>query len=153
MTAKEYLNQARLLDLEIKSYLKELENLNSLASGVKGIRYDVERVDGTKSCEAPFMKYLVKISALEVLIEAKLNHLLDLRNEISLVIANIDNTTYQIILRSRYLSCKTWQEIADELFYGVDNVYKLHREALKCIEIPNNTVKYSKIQSFPPSIK
>lgn len=143
MTAKEYLNQARLLDMEIKSYLKELENLNTLASGVKGIRYDIERVDGTKSSEAPFIKYLYKIGELEILIEKEVNRLLDLRNEISLVIADIDNTTYQIILRSRYLSCKTWQEIADELFYGIDNIYKLHREALKCVVVPNNTVKYS----------
>lgn len=138
MTAKEYLSQARVLNIEINSYISELENLNKLANSVPGSRFDIERVDGTKSQESPFMKYLIKINHMEEKIRNEVNKLVELKAEISSVISNLENTGYQILLRNRYVSCKTWIEIANEMYCSIDNVYKMHRKALKCVIVPKS---------------
>jgi len=138
MTAKEYLSQARLLNIEINSYIAELENLNKLSNSVPTSRFDIERVDGTKSFESPFMKYLIRINEMEEKIEKEVARLVELKEEISLVIANVDNTSYQILLRSRYISCKTWDDIAKNMYCSLDNVYKMHRKALKLVVVPKS---------------
>jgi DNA-directed RNA polymerase specialized sigma subunit len=48
----------------------------------------------------------------------------------------VDNPELQTILELRYLSNMYWEEIAIELGYGIDNVFRLHRNALDEIEIP-----------------
>ena len=136
MTAKEYLSQARLLNIEINSYMDELANLNKLVNSVPGCKFDTERVDGSKSLESPFMKYLIKINEMEQKIKKEVSRLVDLKAEISLVIVNVENTSYQILLRSRYISCKTWDEIAKSMYCSLDNVYKMHRKALQLVRVP-----------------
>src|SRR5690554_3289053 len=108
MTAKEYLSKARLLNLEINSYLSELENLNKIIYSVPSIKFDNVRVDGNNNQESTLMKYLIKINEMEEKIKTEVNRLVELKEEISLVIANIDNTGYQILLRNRYICCMNW---------------------------------------------
>ena len=48
----------------------------------------------------------------------------------------VDSAELQTILELRYLSYMRWEEIAIELGYGIDNVFRLHRNALDEITIP-----------------
>lgn len=44
------------------------------------------------------------------------------------------SSEYKVHLR--YISYMSWENIAAEMFYGIDNVFKLHRKALEQIEVP-----------------
>ena len=48
----------------------------------------------------------------------------------------VESTELQTVLELRYLSYMRWEEIAIELGYGIDNVFRLHRNALDEIKIP-----------------
>ena len=43
------------------------------------------------------------------------------------------------ILELRYLSFKSWDEIADEMDCSLRNVHYLHGKALRMVRVPENT--------------
>ena len=55
----------------------------------------------------------------------------------------MDCIEYQLILEKRYISGKSWPEIAVDLGYKMRHLYKLHDEALAAVKIP---IKYSAVQ-------
>jgi DNA-directed RNA polymerase specialized sigma subunit len=59
-----------------------------------------------------------------------------LKKDIIRRIKAVESTELQTILELRYLSYMRWEEIAIELGYGIDNVFRLHRNALDEIKIP-----------------
>ena len=61
---------------------------------------------------------------------------MDLKREIVGVIKAVENTDYQTLLEKRYLSYLNWEQIAVDMGFGIDNVFKLHRLALKKVRIP-----------------
>ena len=50
------------------------------------------------------------------------------------LINRLDNTIYRTLLIARYINCKTWEQIADEMGYDLRWIYRLHGKALKAIE-------------------
>jgi len=60
----------------------------------------------------------------------------ELKKDIIRRIKAVESAELQTILELRYLSYMRWEEIAIELGYGIDNVFRLHRKALAEIEIP-----------------
>ena len=87
---------------------------------------------------------IVKMVDLENEINADIDSLVDLKAEMVSVIKNVRNPELQTLLELRYLCFKTWEQIAVEMNYGIENIYRLHREALKNISLPHK--QYSKIQ-------
>ena len=136
MTAKEYLSQSRTLNKLIKDHLAMIENLKQMEQSIPGPNYDTELVDHTRSYEAPFLKFLLKRIDLEKQVEVEKENLVDLQSEVASVIASVKNPLYQSVLSLRYIACKTWQEVAFDLDCSLDNVYRVHRNALKEVKIP-----------------
>ena len=62
--------------------------------------------------------------------------LVELKKDIIRRIKAVESAELQTILELRYLSYMGWEEIAIELGYGIDNVFRLHRNALDEITIP-----------------
>ena len=62
--------------------------------------------------------------------------LVELKKDIIRRIKAVESAELQTILELRYLSYMRWEEIAIELSYGIDNVFRLHRNALDEIAIP-----------------
>ena len=62
--------------------------------------------------------------------------LVELKKDIIRRIKAVESAELQTILELRYLSYMRWEEIAIELGYGIDNVFRLHRNALGEIMIP-----------------
>ena len=73
---------------------------------------------------------------LEDEIRSDLEELVDLKHELITVIKQVDNTECRILLELRYLCFKTWEQIAVEMDCCIDNVYKLHRKALRMVTVP-----------------
>lgn len=129
MTVKEYLNQAYRVDERISVKLEQIQRLRELATkatttlscaggGGGGDAHSKERI-------------IAKIVDLEQTINADIEHLIDLKAEIAEVIKQVNNKEYQELLELRYLCYKKWEDIASQMGYSTQNIFVLHKKALK----------------------
>lgn len=81
---------------------------------------------------------IIKIINLELEIDSEVQRLIDVKSDISKLIKRAENDEHRLILELRYLHLKKWGEIAQIMGYGVDNVYKIHRCALKKLKFPES---------------
>ena len=133
MTAKEYLSQALIVDVDINTKLDQLDRLNALATKAT-----------TTFSEVPFTgtpdphrreDIIVKIIDLEDRIKEEMRRLVDLKSEIMTVVAKIDEPEQRIVLEKRYLEFKKWEDIAVEMNRSLRSIYRLHGEALKNVRV------------------
>ena len=86
---------------------------------------------------------VAKIIDLQNEVAVDMEHLVELKAEIITTIKAVDCIEYQLILEKRYISGKSWPEIAVDLGYKMRHLYKLHDDALEKIKIPE---KYCAVQ-------
>lgn len=110
MTAKEYLNQARHLDALINCRLREIDYWRDLSSSVSGSNFE-QHYNPNKPTEAPFVRCLEKIDAIQRDVAEKVAYLISLRDEINMRIDMLNSHEEQILLRYRYLDGFSWDEI------------------------------------------
>ena len=132
MTSKEYLSQARYLDMRINSKLDQIESLHELAtrctSTISGMPHNPNRGG------SPMADAICKIIDLESEINADIDKLVDLKREIVGVIKRIDNVELQTLLEKRYLCFMQWEQTAVDMCFSIQHVYRLHDRALKEVE-------------------
>lgn len=132
MNAKEYLSQARTLDMRIASKAEQIAALNSLADTCS-LAFDGmprARVAGASKVESTVMR----IIELEDALRAEIDDLVDLKRRIMALIANVEDPEQQTLLEKRYLSFLPWERIATDMHYSVQHVYRIHGEALASAE-------------------
>ena len=136
MTSKEYLSQARYLDMRINSKLDQIESLHELAtrctSTISGMPHNPNRGG------SPMADAICKIIDLESEINADIDKLVDLKREIVGVIKSVNNVEYQTLLEKRYLCFMQWEQIAVDMGYELRYIHKLHKRALENVSISNN---------------
>lgn len=133
MTPKEYLEQAIYLDQRINSKLTQVENLRSLATKVTTVYSDSPH-SPAPDCQR-LEKTIAKIVDLENDINKDIDTLVDLKKEITETINEIPDLRQRTILEMRYLSFRTWEQIAVDLNFSIQHTYRIHDEALKKISI------------------
>lgn len=132
INAKEYLGQAYRIDQRINSKIEQVSSLHALATKATSTISDMP---GSSTRNVHRMEDVIaKILDLESEINAEIDSLVDLKAEIMSVIKSIDNLEYQTLLELRYLCFKPWEQIAIELGYSINNVFKMHRNAIKLFE-------------------
>jgi len=114
VTSKEYLDQARFLDMRINAKLAQLESL-------KNLRLRAESADGT----------VMKIAAMQKEINRDIDSLVDLKTEITRRIRQLSKPEYQTLLELRYLCFLTWDEIFLQMRYARRHFFRLHKQALE----------------------
>ena len=134
MTAKEYLEQAYRLDLRIQSKQEQIDSLNDLATRCTATMTGMPHSPNRGS--SPMADTVCKIVDLQEAIAADMQTLVDLKADIMHTINMVQNVEYRLILEKRYITGKTWPEIAIELGYKMRYMFKLHEEALAVIKIP-----------------
>lgn len=134
MTAKKYLSQARYLDTRINSKIKQVEQLNYLAtsatSALTGMPHNPNKATSKMA------DIVAKIVDLQAEINRDIDALVDLKREITGVIRAIDDPEQQTILEKRYLCFLTMESISVELKYSIQHTYRLHDAALKKVVVP-----------------
>jgi len=134
MTAKEYLKQAGLLDTRINSKIEQVSSLHDLATKAVTTLSDMP---GSPNRNTHKMEnIIVKILMLENEINSDIDKLVDLKNEILHVINAIPEEECRVVLEKRYLGRETFEQIASELGYGLDNIYRIHGKALTFVKVP-----------------
>ncbi|WP_443960751.1 DUF1492 domain-containing protein [Ruminococcus sp.] len=136
MTAKEYLSQAYRLDKRIDSKIEQFKSLNLLATKCTSTLSDMPKSQSISNSRLE--DTVVKIVDLQEEINMDIDSLVDLKRDIVKTIKSVQNPEYQIILELRYLCFKTWEEIAVQMNCSIDNVFKIRKNALKSVVIPES---------------
>ena len=134
MTAKEYLSQAYRLDQRINSKLEQVASLNELAtkctSTLTGMPRNPNRSTSTMA------DAVGKIIDLQAEINRDIDRLVDLKREMVTVIKAVGNTEHQTLLELRYLCFRTWEQIAVDMGYSIQHIYRLREKAYDEIRVP-----------------
>ena len=134
MTAKQYLKQARYLDERINTKIAQVSSLHNLATKTTSTLSDMP---GSPTRNTHRMEdIIIKILMLENEINADIDNLVDLKDEILSVIKAVDDEECRLLLEKRYLNFEQWEDIAAEMCTGVKNIYRLHDKALKMLILP-----------------
>ncbi|MFR1822116.1 MAG: DUF1492 domain-containing protein [Clostridium saudiense] len=133
MTTKEYLAQTYRIDQRINSKLEQIVSLRELATKATSTLSDTPP-SGSRNVHS-MEGIIVKMMELENEINADIDVLVDLKKEIMSIIKKINNPEQQTLLELRYLCFKTWEQIAVDMGYSIQNAYKVHDRALENIVI------------------
>ena len=134
MTTKEYLAQAYRIDQRINSKLEQIVSLRELATKATSTLSDTPP-SGSRNVHS-MEGIIVKMMGLENEINADIDVLVDLKKEIMSIVKKINNPEQQTLLELRYLCFKTWEQIAVDVGYSIQNAYKVHDRALENIIAP-----------------
>jgi len=140
MTPKEYLKQAYRLDHRINSDIAELGRLREMSTSISSPSLG-EKVQTNSNTDAPFVKCLERIYALEEKINEEIDLLVNLKEEIRSVIDMVSNTDERMVLRYRYIHNYTWEQIGDVLGADSRTVRRWHGQALGHVILPENLLK------------
>ena len=132
MTAKEYLSQAKYLDMRINSKIQQLSSLNDLAKKCTSALTGMPRnPSGSTSTMADTIN---KIIDLQREINADIDALVDLKRDITDVIKVVPSQEAQTILEKRYLCLLPWEQIAVDMHYSIQYAFRIHDQALEEID-------------------
>ena len=132
MTTKEYLSQAHRIDQRINSKLEQIKSLRSLAEKATSTLSGMPKSDTPNTSRME--EVIVKMIDLEEEINADIATLVDLKREISTVIKQVDNLEHQTLLEQRYLCFMRWEDIAVQMTYSMQHLFRHHNDALKAVE-------------------
>lgn len=131
MTAREYLDQIRILDARITNLL---DNKNALWDGrlPSGISYGVH-VQQSKNVDQ-YTDWLAKLTDLEQQINQEIDRLVDLKMDITEQINDLKDARYIQVLHLRHVDLMRYRDIASEMGYSIEHVRRLHGQALQAFE-------------------
>ncbi|MEG0935705.1 MAG: hypothetical protein RSJ41_08950 [Clostridia bacterium] len=132
MTAKEYLQQAFRIDQRINGKLEMVARLRESATKVTTNISDMPRASSPNL--QTMESTVAKLVDLEADINRDVDALVDLKREIIDTIGTLDKPEHQMVLESRYLCYKSWEQIALEMNVQLRWVYRLHGRALSALE-------------------
>lgn len=135
MTAKEYLNQARVLDMLINAKQSELYSLKLMATSISSPVIS-EKVQSGGENNA--MRIIDKIVDLQKEINLEIDKLVDLKFEIREKIGNVYNQKFITLLTDKYINGFTLEQIAERMDISYTTICKLHGEALEIFRYENN---------------
>lgn len=144
MTAKEYLEQLKILDTRLRQDYKQLEEARKLEM-INGIDYSKPRVktslpnglDGPIACLVDWEERLHR----------EIESYIRLKEKIISQIRGMENPVYEQVLFKRYIESKGLRMIAAELGYSHVHTCRLHGMALEEFKI-----KYGSAFNQIPSI-
>lgn len=135
MTAKEYLNQARTLDLLINAKQSELYSLKLMATSISSPVISEKVQSGG---ENNTMRIIDKIVDLQNEINLEIDKLVDLKSEIREKISNVYNQKFITLLTDKYINGFTIEQIAERMEKDYKTVCRWHGEALQIFRKENS---------------
>ena len=130
MTGKEYLCQISKLDNLINAKLQNLKYMKELVYSLSAAPLQ-ERVQSSSDGEASYTGALQKIMSMEEQINRDIDRLIDTKQEADDLISQLADIDEQSVLRYRYISQMSWEDIASLMKVSLRTTYRLHSNALK----------------------
>ena len=127
MDVKSFLEDIKWTDMLIDTKLAQVRDLRQKMEYVSPTFG--ERVQGSKDPDK-FTSGVAKIIELEKVINADIDKLVDDKRVAMEMIESLDTQTEKTILYRHYFDRKTFDEIADEVYYSERWVRKIHSDAI-----------------------
>ena len=132
MQAKEFLNQAFLIDQRIRSKSEQIRTLHEIATScstnITGMPRNPNR-GGSRMADA-----VCKMVDLENEIARDMDALIAVKRKIVVVINAVDDITLRTLLEKRYLCGATWEDISCDLCFNKRWTLRLHDRALEAVQ-------------------
>ena len=129
MTTKEYFEQALTLNKRINSKLDHLSTLREMTTKASITLSDMPRSSSRNMCQ--MQDIISKIVDLENEINGDIDRFVDMKRAYMRIIGEIRNPVFQLVMEQRYLCCRTWEKITEELGYDLRWLHRLHGRALQ----------------------
>jgi len=133
MTAKEYLRQAKKLELLVSAKKEQILRIKDQLSGT-GVCLSPDRAGKARGRPDKMAELVASLNTLQGLFAADVVRLLRLKYDISVLIDNIADTEQRLVLFDRYVNIKDWQDICQDNYMSLAKVYRLHAKALAEID-------------------
>jgi len=134
MNVKEYLSRYHKTIVKIKELEEIVAEYIRLANSIPGINFDQVRIDGTKSLQAPFEKWIIKALDEEAEIDRLKKELPKIKIEIMNLIDSVEDYDLKKVLIYRYIDWYSWNEIAAKMSYSYSTARRLHDKGTKAIK-------------------
>ena len=128
MNIKEELRELRTISKIIDSKIRQMEQLKKYYTTVRAFDYSKEKTTG--GVKKDFTDTVNKIVDLENEITRDIDELIDRKNKMNDFIKSTLSGNEYIVIQMRYFDEYDWIEIAIQLNYTIDNIYKIHGKAL-----------------------
>lgn len=132
MTSRDFLNQLKYIDTEIKAKMEELQELRERL-GIAGINYE-DKIKCFSVHDGMALK-VASVMDLEKSYIQKIDDLSRMKNIASELVYKIENREFQLILDLRYLRFWKFERIAESMNYSYQWVHHLHKKALKDFDL------------------
>ena len=129
---KAYLQKYRAADDEINDMLREKERIMSRLTRMTSCLSGMPHGGGESD---KMTDGVAKVIELDAEIDSKVDALCDLRREVCANIGTVNDTTLRRVLTLRYISGKTWEQIAVNMSYSYMQICRLHGKALSEINM------------------
>ena len=133
MKAKEYLNQAYRLDMEIGTKMQQIDRLRSLTQRMTTF-YSYDRQTQHNRNTSAGEDTIISLMDSEEELNREIDRLVKLKKEIGEMIKRVEDDNCRMILAKRYLCYMSWDEIAEDMHYTMRWVLKLHQRGIDRIE-------------------
>ena len=129
MTAKQYLNRVKILDIKINNKISELSMLKSKSTSLQAVVINEDKVQ-TSPVTDRLGNDVSEILELEKEIRQEIKRYNNLKHKIINEIHSLNNRLYIEILYKRYVEFKSLEEIAVEMNYSYQWIKSNHGYAL-----------------------
>lgn len=129
MTAKEYLEYVRSLEIRLRMKEERIAQLQHDICSLQALDYAKDKITGGSPIDVSD-----KIARLDELIRdtnREWDELIEMREQAKALIAKLESATQQEVLTKRYIQNKRWEQIAVELNITWRHTFRIHRAALK----------------------
>ena len=140
LTAKQYLDQLRVIDTKINQKMEELADLMPAATSTGAIDYSKDRVQTSpqNAQENRICKYV----DLDAEINREIDEFVDIKHRVTKEIQELNVDYYIKILFKVYVQYKTVKDAANEIGLSYQYVRDLHKKALKAFEELHTDLHY-----------
>lgn len=140
LTAKQYLDQLRVIDTKINQKTEELADLMTAATSTGAIDYSKDRVQTSpqNAQENRICKYV----DLDAEINREIDEFVDIKHRVTKEIQELNVDYYIKILFKVYVQYKTVKDAANEIGLSYQYVRDLHKKALKAFEELHTDLHY-----------
>lgn len=132
MTGREYLNQIRDTDLNIRCKEREIFRIRQDIMSLQAIDYSKDKVSGGQPIT--IADKVAKLDAVTEEIMKEWSDFLQERERARFMINQICSTKQRIVLVDRYINGCTWEKVAELIDCSRQNVHNLHKRAIKKFE-------------------
>ncbi len=140
LTAKQYLDQLRVIDTKINQKMEELADLMTAATSTGAIDYSKDRVQTSpqNAQENRICKYV----DLDAEINREIDEFVDIKHRVTKEIQELNVDYYIKILFKVYVQYKTVKDVANEIGLSYQYVRDLRKKALKAFEELHTDLHY-----------